>query len=103
METAPITLTLDRYAVIAPGLSSSRPLMMFRPQERRDHPSRERVVRRISGEFDDMPGLRLTLPQAQRLFGLREDICVRVLNALVEQARLRKDANGTFVRNSGSP
>jgi hypothetical protein len=48
-----------------------------------------------------MPGLRLTFAQAQRLFGLREDICVRVLDTLVQQEILRVDANGAFVRNGG--
>jgi hypothetical protein len=50
-----------------------------------------------------MPGLRLTPAQAQRLLGLREDICVRVFNALVQQEILRVDAHGAFVHNGGRP
>jgi hypothetical protein len=34
---------------------------------------------------------------------LRDDICVRVLNTLVQQEILRVDATGAFVRNGGRP
>jgi hypothetical protein len=54
-------------------------------------------------EYQEMPGLRLTLAQAKRLFGLRKDICVRVLDTLVRQEILRVDATGAFVRNGGRP
>ena len=50
-----------------------------------------------------MPGLSLTLPQAQRLFGLRSDICVRVLAVLVDRAILRRDLNNTYVVNGHRP
>jgi hypothetical protein len=73
------------------------------PRDRRDPVSREGIVRRFNAEYLDMPGLRLTLAQAQRLFGLRADICVRVLNTLVQQEILRVDAGGAFVRNDGRP
>lgn len=75
----------------------------IRPRERREAASREALVRRVSVEYQDLPGFRLTLAQAQRLFGLHEDICVRVLNALVQQEILRRDADGAFVRNGGLP
>ena len=52
---------------------------------------------------EEMPGLRLRLAQAQRLFGIREDVCMRVLNTLVRQELLRVDASGAFVRNGGRP
>jgi len=41
--------------------------------------------RRIQAEFVEMPGLRLTLPQASRLFNLDRTQCERVLVTLVEQ------------------
>ena len=82
---------------------SVRPAGEIYPSERRDHASRAAIVRRISVEYEEMPGLRLGLAQAQRLFGIREDICVRVLNTLVLQESLRVDANGAFVRNGGRP
>ncbi len=63
------------------------------PTERRNLASREALLHRIAMEYDEMPGLRLTAAQAQRLFGLREDICVRVFNALVDAGILRLDIN----------
>jgi hypothetical protein len=50
-----------------------------------------------------MPGLSLTLAHAKHLFGIREDICARVLNTLVQQEILRRDANRALVRNGGWP
>ena len=69
------------------------------PIERRNLASREALLHRIAMEYDEMPGLRLTAAQAQRLFGLREDICMRVFNALVDAAILRRDLNTRYARN----
>jgi hypothetical protein len=85
------------------GPLSIRPTTDIPPRERRDRASREALVCRTIVEYQEMPGLRLSLAQAQRLFGLREDVCVRMLNTLVRQAILRVDANGAFVRNGGRP
>ena len=41
------------------------------------------LLRRVRGEFIEMPGLRLTSSQAQRLWGLAREDCERVLQALV--------------------
>jgi hypothetical protein len=52
---------------------------------------------RIQGEYVEMPGLRLTLSQASRLFNLERTQCERVLEALVDRRVLSQ--NGTmFVR-----
>ena len=37
---------------------------------------------RFSGEYREMPGLRLTPPQAARLFGVEADIALAVLDEL---------------------
>jgi hypothetical protein len=66
--------------------------------ERRNVVSRRELLQRITAEYDEMPGMLLTVPQAQRLFGLREDICLRVLSALVDSAVLRQDASGAYGR-----
>ena len=50
-----------------------------------------------------MPGLRLTAAQAQRLFGLRDDICMRVFSPLVDVAILRRDVNGSYARHGAPP
>jgi hypothetical protein len=38
---------------------------------------------RIRAEYDDMPGLKLTLSQASRLFNVDTDTCARVLVRLI--------------------
>ena len=49
------------------------------------------LLTRISAEFLEMPGLRLTLPQAARLFSLEPARCQRVLTALVRAGHLASD------------
>ena len=51
--------------------------------DRRNHSVRDELFRRVYGEFQEMPCLRLTSVQARRLFGLRADVCERILTALV--------------------
>lgn len=43
---------------------------------------------RIRGEYHEMPGLRLTVAQAARLFNLEPSRCARVLHALVSDGAL---------------
>lgn len=57
------------------------------------------VVWRIRGEFLEMPGLRLTTEQAQRLWRLDETACDAVLGALVDSRFLAKTRDGAFVRD----
>jgi hypothetical protein len=71
------------------------------PTERRDLASRPVLLRRITVEYNEMPGLCLTAAQAQRLFGLREDICLRVFKTLVDAAILRRDVHGAYRRKQG--
>ncbi len=58
----------------------------------------ELLTRRIRNEFNEMPGLRLTLQQAQRLWGLERDMCRAVIDRLVESSFLRWTATGTVIR-----
>ena len=60
--------------------------------------SREQIVRRIRGEYLEMPGLRLTRPQAQRLWGLDEQTCVQLLDSLTEDRFLLRRSDGTYAR-----
>lgn len=83
-------------------LRTSGPISM-RTIERRNVASREALRRRVGEEYHDMPGLCLTLPQARRLFGLREDICGRVLAELIQTKLLRVDAHGIYVRSTPRP
>jgi len=43
------------------------------------------LLNRIRAEFLEMPGLRLTLPQTQRLCGADRASCEAVLHALVDE------------------
>jgi len=68
--------------------------------ERRHAMTREALVRRIRSEFEEMPGLSLTLAQAARLFGLQPDTCLRVLLGLCEQGFVRVRGDGRYVLRS---
>ena len=61
------------------------------------------VLQRIQGEFVEMPGLRLTAAQAQRLWGLDRSVCEELLSALVNANFLSQTRDGSFVRTDGSP
>jgi hypothetical protein len=56
------------------------------------------LVTRIRGEYLEMPGLRLTLEQAQRLCGVERILCKTVLDALVEAKFLCVRPDGTYAR-----
>lgn len=56
------------------------------------------LVGRIRSEFLEMPGLRLTVLQASRLWGLDEESCRRVIDVLVGSSFLRWSAPGTIAR-----
>jgi DNA-binding IclR family transcriptional regulator len=54
------------------------------------------LMNRIRGEFREMPGLRLTLEQAMRLWSLDRATCVEVLNQLRSTKFLELDLNGRY-------
>jgi len=60
------------------------------------------VLPRMRGEFQEMPGLKLTARQARRLWGLDAPICDTLLHELVETGFLRLNADGSFVRADSS-
>jgi hypothetical protein len=60
------------------------------------------VLQRIQGEFLEMPGLRLTAAQAQRLWGLERDVCDALLGALIDARFLAQTRDGAFVRMDGA-
>ncbi len=51
---------------------------------------------RIRSDFEEMPGLCVTLMQAQRLWSLDESTCVVALSALVSEGYLRQATVGTL-------
>jgi hypothetical protein len=56
------------------------------------------ILRRIEAEYGEMPGMCVTGPQAQRLWGLDSTTCAFVLKTLVDQRILRRTARGTYVK-----
>jgi hypothetical protein len=60
----------------------------------------ELLLQRVCGEFLEMPGLRLTCKQAQRLWGLDEQSCLELLEFLVDAKFLGRPGPGTYSRLS---
>lgn len=60
--------------------------------------SRDEMLRRISGEYLEMPGLRLTCEQAQRLWGLDHETCSDLLADLVASCFLARSPDGRYAR-----
>lgn len=60
--------------------------------------SKDQILRRIRAEFLEMPGLRLTLFQAKRLWGLDEQTCAQVLEWLIADRFLDRRTDGTYTR-----
>ena len=56
------------------------------------------LVERVRGEFIEMPGLQLTIPQAARLWGLDSAACRHVVEVLVASAFLRWTDGGKIAR-----
>jgi hypothetical protein len=71
--------------------------------ERRTTTSREGLRRRVRGEFEEMPCLRLTFAQARRLFGLRADVCERVLTELVRERTLMRGPDDRYRLRDDAP
>jgi len=58
----------------------------------------ESAAARVRAEFEEMPGMTLTLPQAERLFGLERDLCRTIVERLVHASFLRRTNGGAFTR-----
>jgi hypothetical protein len=56
------------------------------------------VAQRVRAEFEEMPGMTLTMPQASRLFGIESELCRAVMERLVGSAYLRWTRTGAVTR-----
>ena len=65
--------------------------------ERTRHRVDEAAIRRVRAEFLEMPGLCLTIDQAQRLWGLEPRTCEALLTSLTDSRFLRRTNRGLFV------
>jgi hypothetical protein len=55
------------------------------------------LMGRVRGEYREMPGLCLTIPQACRLWQIDRADCERVLGALTAEGFLARTAGGAFI------
>lgn len=60
----------------------------------------EEIVQLIRMEYAEMPGLRLTFWQAQRLWDVSEDLCERALRVLIVTRFLDRTSDGSYVRHA---
>jgi hypothetical protein len=60
--------------------------------------SEDALLRRVRSEFREMPGMRLTLGQAMRLWDLDRPTCGKVLDSLVASHFLQIDGHGRYGR-----
>ena len=58
----------------------------------------EQVAELIRMEYLELPGLKLTLWQTQRLWNLPEDVCRQALTVLTQSRFLTRAADGAYVR-----
>lgn len=61
------------------------------------------AIELIRMEYAELPGLKLTFWQAQRLWNLSNDVCARALTTLTESQFLARTADGAYVRRMWSP
>ena len=66
---------------------------IFRPPVTEDE-----LLRRVRGEFTEMPGMRLTVEQAMRLWDLDRMTCHDILGWLVTEHFLQCDPGGRYAR-----
>src|SRR2546423_15041016 len=58
----------------------------------------QRVLARVRAEYLEMPGMKLTTAQVQRLCGIEQTTCALLLDVLVEARFLTRKSDGTYVR-----
>lgn len=71
---------------------------MARVQMREDE-----AVELMQMEYAEMPDLKLTFFQAQRLWNLPPELCERALDALVKAAFLVRTSDGAYIRERTGP
>jgi len=83
----------------------SEPLPLPRPVPiRRDVTASPELVQLIRAEFEEIPGVCLTLYQAARLFEIPGDLCHRAMMTLVWAGTLQVTDDGRFtLRPAGHP
>jgi hypothetical protein len=62
--------------------------------------TRQTLVARIRAEYRQKPGLRLTIPQASRVWRIEERLCRVILQELVADGFLAQSNDGAFTQRS---
>jgi len=57
-------------------------------------------LQRVRDEYREIPELKLTKPQAMRLFGVAPSVCAAMFRALVMEDFLSRTAEGVFERST---
>ncbi len=65
-------------------------------------PQLDLLVDRVRGEYSEMPGLRLTVSQACRLWQVDVSTCETLLEELVREGFLYKTGNGAYIAVPGT-
>ena len=58
------------------------------------------LLQRVREEYGEVPGLKLSKPQAIRLFEVAPSVCAAMLRALVMENFLSRAGDGLFVRST---
>ena len=74
------------------GVPANRALVLYQEHE---------LDARVRAEFREMPGLRLTLAQASRLFSINPVTCERILTGLVRAGHLATDGRAFVIAGRG--
>ena len=64
---------------------------------------KQAMIKRICGEFLEMPGLGLKREQARRLWQVDDELCGELLDTLVESRFLCRRSDGRYVRAATAP
>ena len=59
----------------------------------------DEALRRVQADYLEMPGLKLTGAQAQRLWSMDSETCGMVLDALVNGSFLVRTRDGAYIRS----
>ena len=66
---------------------------------RRGMPQLQKAIARMEAEYHEMPGLVLTLREAERLLGLDQATCERAVEVLMGRRFLKQLPTGAYLRN----
>jgi hypothetical protein len=83
-------------ATVIPDHLALRPAVAALPTERRHLVHRKQLSNRVRGEFEEMPGMCLTVAQASRLFHVQPDVCARLFSELIDDGVLILKIDGRY-------